>query len=59
MRTKDEIMELVVNKSKKAAFPDEIKRIHSLYTLEMLIDIRDSLLGLDDRLSELYNVLQR
>ena len=43
MGIKDEIMKLVADRSKRATSPDEIKHIHSLYTLEALIDIRDIL----------------
>ena len=41
MRTKAKILDSTERNSKKATGPVDISLIHSLHTLEVLIDIRD------------------
>lgn len=43
MRTKAEILDSTERNSKKATGPVDISLIHSLHTLEVLIDLRDIL----------------
>lgn len=55
MRTKAEILDSTERNAKKATGPVDISLIHSLHTLEVIIDIRDIL---DKLMLELYRGLR-
>lgn len=57
MRTKHEMLTELGEAIKDV--PEGTQALALLTIAEVLIDIRESLLGLDDRLSELYNILKR
>lgn len=47
MRTKDDILDSTERNAKKATGATDIALIHSLHTLEVVIDIRDTLVKLE------------